>query len=477
MNFIKRTKVFLPLILIYFLVFSCNLDGGKTKLAFKQAEPGLDLKQIKERGRLVAVTDYNSTNYFIYRGQPLGFQFELLKRLAEHLDVKLEIVVNNNLDEAFKGLLDGSYDIIANNLTVTKNRSRIVQFTNPHSQTRQVLVQRVPSKKALVSDSGHKLLRNQLDLAKKTVYVQKASSYARRLYNLSDEIGDTIRVVEVPQEVEELIELVSKGEIDYTVCDENVAKVNATYFTNLDVKTAISFPQNIAWAVRKDAPELLTSINQWIDQYKTTYSYALLYSKYFENIKSATIVNSDYYAISTGMISQYDQFIKKYSKEINWDWKLLASLIYQESRFKPQVKSWAGAYGLMQLMPVTANRFGVTKYSPPEEHIRAGVDFIKWLYDRFENEDMTEEEKIKFVLASYNVGYGHVSDARNLARKYGKNPNIWDDSVDQFLLSKSNPKFYRDPVVKYGYCRGTETYAYVTSILERHRHYQNIIKD
>ena len=156
----------------------------------------------------------------------------------------------------------------------------------------------------------------------------------------------------------------------------------------------------------------------------------------------------------------------------------MASLIYQESRFKPKAKSWAGAYGLMQLMPTTARRFGVSKKSPPEKHIKAGVDFIKWLDKRFEKRGMTdEEEKIKFILASYNVGLGHILDARRLAIKDGKDPDIWENNVDEYILKKSNPKYYKDPVVKYGYCRGSETYNYVYQILDRYEHYKNIIPE
>lgn len=475
MVIVKKLKIILPLLLMILYVFSCNTDTRKDGSNLFSNEVEIDFKQIKERGKLVVVTDYNSINYFIYRGQPLGFQFELLKELSEYLDVKLELVVNNDLDESFKGLLAGQYDLIANNLTVTKERGRIVSFTLPHSVSRQVLVQRKSDARKVIGDE--KLISNPLDLAQEVIYVQEGSSYAKRLYNLSEEIGDTIGVIEVANEVEELIELVSKGEIEFTVCDENVAKVNQTYYSNLDVETAISFQQNLAWAVRKNSPELLSEVNKWMKDFKRTATYAVIYNKYFENQKTARMVNSDYFAISSGIISEYDKYIKKYSEEIGWDWRLLASLIYQESRFKPKVKSWAGAYGLMQLMPNTANRFGVGNDSTPEEHIRAGVDFIKWLYDRFENENLDEDQKIKFILASYNVGYGHITDARNLAKKFGKDPDKWEDNVDYYLLNKSNPKFYRDSIVKYGYCRGTEPYKYVYAILDRYDHYKNIVKE
>lgn len=437
------------------------------------------LEQIQERGKIIAVTDFNSTNYFIYRGEPMGYQYELLKLFADHLDVKLEVVVENDVDRNFEMLLEKECDIIAINLTKTKERSKIIDFTVPHSQTRQVLVQRKPQNwRELTKDElDSKLIRNQLELANKVIYVQKGTSYAERLKNLSDEIGEHIIIIEKADlEVEQLIELVASGEIDYTVADENIAMVNQTYYPILDIETAISFPQSLTWGVRKEDDSLKLAIDNWLKDFKNTLDYALIYNKYFKSHRSAKIVESEYYTITSGKVSAYDDYIKEYSKIINWDWRLISSLIYQESRFKSNVKSWAGAYGLMQLMPTTARRFGVNKNSPPEKNIKAGIQFIKWLDKRFENRGITdEEEKVKFILASYNVGLGHILDARRLAEKYGKNPDVWENNVDEFILKKSNPEYYHDPVVKYGYCRGSETYHYVYQILDRYEHYKNIL--
>lgn len=425
--------------------------------------------------------DYNSTNYFIYRGEPMGYQYELLKLLAEELDVKLEIKVENDIDKNFEMLKRGDCDIIGINLTVTKERSKTIDFTYPHSQTHQVLVQRKPENWTNLSkdELEANLLRNQLNLAGKVIYVQKGTSYEQRMVNLSDEIGDSIKLIRrSDKEVEELIELVARGEIDYTVADENIALVNQIYYPILDVKTAVSFPQNLAWGLKKGDDLLKLEIDLWLKEFKKSTQYALIYAKYFKNKRSVKIVESDYYAKNSGKVSGYDNYIKKYSKNVDWDWRLLASLIYQESRFKPHVKSWAGAYGLMQLMPTTAKRFGVNKSSSPEKNIKAGVDFIKWLNKRFEKRGITdEEEKIKFVLASYNVGLGHILDARRLAEKNGKNPDIWENNVDDYILKKSKPQYYKDPVVKYGYCRGTETYNYVIEIMDRFEHYKNVIPE
>ncbi len=474
-EFFKVLKFPTLLLLLFVTLNTCK---EKQKESFVNLN---SIEKIQKRGTLIAVMDYNSTNYFIYRGEPMGYQYELLQLLADHLGVKLEVKVENDIDRNFEMLQNGECDIIGINLTVTKERSKLIDFTYPHSQTRQVLVQRKPEnwKKLSNGKLEEELLRNQLDLAGKVIYVQKGSSHAQRMYNLSDEIGDSINLIEqTDKEVEELIELVANGEIEYTVADENVAMVNQIYYPILDVKTAVSFPQNLAWGIRKGDELLKKEIDAWLKDFKKSSKYALIYSKYFKNPRSVRIVESDFYAITSGKVSNYDDYIKKYSKDIDWDWRLLASLIYQESRFKPNVKSWAGAFGLMQLMPTTARRFGVNRNSPPEKHIKAGVDFIKWLDKRFENRGITdEEEKVKFVLASYNVGLGHILDARRLAEKEGKDPDVWEKNVDEYILKKSNPKYYKDPIVKYGYCRGSETYNYVYQILDRYEHYKNIIPE
>ncbi len=455
---------------ILFACISCK-EKGET--------PGNRLEKIREEGKIVAVTDYNSTNYFIYRGEPMGYQFELLQRFADHMKLKLEIMVNKDLQESFELLQNGEVDLLAFNLTVTEKRKEKMDFTIPYTQTRQVLVQRKPENWRSMSkqEIEKNVIRNQLELNGKVVYVRANSSYEQRLRNLNEEIGGGIKIIEKEDYSEEqLISLVERGEIDYTVCDENIAKVNSTYYPDIDIETAISFSQNVAWGVPHGTDSLLAAANSWLINFKNTLDYALIYNKYFRNRKSALIWGSEYYTLSSGRISQYDDLIKKYSKEIDWDWRLLASLIYQESRFNPKARSWAGAYGLMQLMPSVIQRFNVHDRLSPEDNIRGGVEFIEWLEERYEKRGIHDEQQlVKFILASYNVGLGHILDARRLAEKHGKDPNVWDNNVEEFILKKSDPEYYNDEVVYYGYARGSETYNYVKQILERYEHYLNLI--
>jgi membrane-bound lytic murein transglycosylase F len=175
------------------------------------------------------------------------------------------------------------------------------------------------------------------------------------------------------------------------------------------------------------------------------------------------------------MVSQYDEMIRKFSDSINWDWRLLASLVCQESRFDPDVESWAGAYGLMQIMPVTGERFGIDITASPENNMKAGVAYIKWLQTIFEPKIPDAGERLNFILAAYNAGPGHVLDAMKLAEKNGMDPQKWEGNVAVWLLKKSEPVYYNDEVVKNGYFRGKESVAFVSEILDRYAHYKNVI--
>jgi membrane-bound lytic murein transglycosylase F len=437
-----------------------------------------DLDSIIKRGKLVAVTDYNSINYFIYKGEPMGFNYELLKAFTDHLGIDLDIITENHINNALSLLKSGEADLLALGLTVNSARKKDILFTDPIAQTRQVLVQRKPGNwRSITEEAAEKsLIRKQTDLAHRNIYVQENSAYSERLKTLSNEIGDTINIIEVPYDSEELIKDVAKGEIDYTVCDENIAMVNSTYFPGIDINTPVSFMQNIAWGLPKsNSQKLLTELNKWIDSYRRTGSYALLYAKYFRNSRSESIVKSDYYYINTGKISQWDDMIKSASTRINWDWRLLASLICQESRFDPDVESRVGAYGLMQIMPLTGKNYGIDITASPSDNIKAGAMYINLLQSIFESKIANPQERIKFVLASYNAGPGHVLDAMKLAGKNGMDPEKWDGNVAVWLLKKSDPKYYNDSVVKNGYFRGTESVNFVTEVLERYDHYRNII--
>ena len=463
-----------------FIVLAGCQSGDRLNKNADQKERETDLARIMKSGKLKVVVDYNSTNYFVYRGRPMGFKYDLLKQLTKDMGVELEISVSNNIQDTFDGLWRKQYDLVAKNLTVTKTRNKYIDFTTPLEQTRQVLIQRKPDKWKEMSRVviERSLIRNQLNLADKDIFVQKNTAYYKRLINLSEEIGAEINIVEDSiYGVEQLVGMVSKGDIDFTVCDENVAVVNQTYYPNLDVKTPISFPQNIAWAVRVDSDEWKAYLNNWILNFKKTARYRNIYNKYFRNTRSQQMVKSDFHSISGTRMSPYDDMVKAQCNKIGYDWRLVTAIMYHESNFDPEAESWAGAYGLMQIMPESADLFRINDFEEPEQNIRVGLRLLKWLDGNLKEQIPDSTERIKFVLAAYNVGLGHVLDAQRLAKKFDKSAAIWDDNVDFFLLNKSAAKYYKDPVVKWGYCRGSEPYNYVNKVLNTYKHYLNIIQE
>ncbi len=462
---------------------SCNYETATSASQheqFKVPPPvSFDLDKIRKRGSLVAIIDNSSTSYFIYRGQPMGYEYELLNLLAKELDVRLELLITTDVNDAIIKLNRGEGDLIAHSLPVTLEYKKHVAFTEHHNEVRQVLVQQKPDKwqELKAHEIDKMLIRNPLELEGKDVYVKKSSAYEARLRNLNEETGGDIIIHKMDDTDEEtLIAQVAKGEIPYTIVDEDVARVSNIYYPNLDVNTAVSFPQKIAWATRKNAPELLQTVNEWILKMKKEADYYVIYNKYFKNPQaSLRRLKSAYSTIlDNGKISPYDALIQNAADELGWDWRLLAAQIYQESKFKTDAESWMGAVGLMQIMPATAETFGIEDRTNPGESIRAGVTYLIWLDMLWKKYIPDAQERVKYILASYNAGQGHVLDARRLARKYGKNPNKWENVAD-YLQQKSNPEFYNDPVVYSGYCRGDEPVTYVKEILSRYQRYKQLV--
>jgi membrane-bound lytic murein transglycosylase F len=459
------------------ILTSCN---NKQSANQKVNLSAIDLDAIRERGKLIAVTDFNSIDYFVYKGEPMGFNYELLKSFSDFTGIDLEIISENSIEKACGMLESGEADVLAFGLNVNSAGGKNLLFTDPIDETRQVLVQRKPDNWRSLSDDAleKKLIRGLMGLANKSVYVQRSSAHADRLREIAHETGDSINTIEVPYIPEKLIQHVANGEIDYTLCDANIARVNSTYYPNIDVNTNISKPEGIAWGVRRvNSDTLLTELNRWIKVYRNTRSYALLHAKYFSNSRSSTIIRSDYYSLNTGRVSKYDDLIREFSARIDWDWRLLASLIYQESEFKPDVTSMAGAYGLMQIMPVTGRNFGIDIMSSPKNNLSAGILYIKWLNSIFDSRITDKQERLNFILASYNAGPGHVLDAMRLAEKNGMDPQKWEGSVAVWLQKKAEPQYYRDAVVKNGYFRGKESVKFVSEVLNRFEHYKNIIPE
>ncbi len=406
----------------------------------------------------------------------MGYEYELLRLFAKQLKVELKLKVISGVENGIHQLNMGEGDILAFPLTVTTERSEYVSFSRPLFNSYQVLVQRKPEDWRTLSQSeiDKTVIRDPHELMGKEVHVMKSSSFAERMKNLSQEIGGEVLIVEdsANAESESLIKQVALGNIEYTVTDHPIAMVNANYYPNLDVNTRLSSPQQIAWSVRKNSPELLKVMDQWLKKIKKEPTFMVIYNRYFKSPRTSLLrANSDYSSLGGSKISRYDELIKKGAEKLGWDWRLLAAVIYQESKFISNDESWAGARGLMQLMPETAKRFGATNPDDPRQSIKAGVNYLRHL-DKYWAKNITDpDERLKFVLASYNAGLSHIIDARELAKKYGKSTVVWSE-VEFFLLKKSDSKYYRDPVVKVGYCKCEEPVNYVKNVLNTFEEYE-----
>jgi membrane-bound lytic murein transglycosylase F len=451
------------LVIIVVLVFSSC--GNQNTIEFGRSSS--DLEDILDRGVIRVATLSRSTSFFVLKNQNMGYEYELAERFARALNVELEIITALDMNDLVEKLDRNEVDLIAYPLTITNEFKGKVRYTDHEYITHQVLIQRQNPQDVLLTDVTQ--------LIGKEVYVVDGSKYHFRLLNLNDEVGGgiIIRAVSNNEDEEKLIEKVANGEISFTVADDNIANVNKTYFDNINTSLPISFAQRSAWAVSPESVALSDTVNTWFHEYKNNYMYEYLYYKYFEQKKSSTRLTATY--INEKKISGYDHLFKYYSHTIGWDWRLIASMAYQESRFNPNAVSWAGARGLMQLMPRTAVSLGTTNTSDPNQSVRGAVRYLKQMERAFgyiENKN----EREKFILASYNAGLGHIQDAIALTKKHGKDPNKWDDNVADFVLLKSNPEYFNDPVVKYGYLRGEEVYKYVREILLRYQQYKDIIK-
>jgi membrane-bound lytic murein transglycosylase F len=273
--------------------------------------------------------------------------------------------------------------------------------------------------------------------------------------------------------------MVSRGEIEYTIADENLAELNRSYYKNIDVSTAVSFSQRIAWAFRPSSPKLKEAADDWIMKIRGGANplYNIIYNKYYSNTSLYnTRRNSEYFVLESGMLSPYDSLFKKYEFLPIVPWTLLASMAYQESKFDNSQESWAGAKGVMQVLPQTAAMLGFKDISTPESNIRASVKYLRQIYENYWKNMADTSEMIKFILGSYNAGAGHIKDAQRIAAHLNLDSLKWDDNVAVALRKLSDPEYYYRPEVKYGYCRGDEPFFYVKEIVDRKRMYDGILE-
>ncbi len=430
-------------------------------------------------GKLVAFVENSVTSYYVNKGYPRGFEYEMLNLFCKDNNLELKIRMIYSMDLLLDSLIKGKADIVAANLSVTGERKQLVSFSNPILRTKQVLIQRLPENYRKLSKSKREksLVKDALDLDKKTVHVHENTAYMEQISSFKSNNGLDINLIAVdPEEgLDELVSQIADGSLDYTILDENIAFIYKQIYPNLHISTPVSLSQNIAWAVKKGNTGLLNLLNSWEEKNRGSTRWNMLYNKYFKS-KSGEVrsIQANFDKIKTGEISSYDPIVQKYAAQIHWDWRLLSSLIRRESRFNKEAHSRFGAYGLMQVLPRTANQFGIQEHQlgVPEYNIIAGTRFIQWLEHYWSDKLPDTLDHKPFILASYNAGPGHVLDAMRLAEKNGLDPHIWYGNVEIMLLNKSKPTYYKDPVVRHGYCRGKEPVFYVKDIYKYFEYYK-----
>lgn len=451
-----------------------------------------DIHAIREEGTLKVLMTFNSTSYFIYRGEPMGLEYELLQKFAKEKDLVLDVEVIRDASELWPRVNRGEADIAAARLLRRVADEKHVAYTRPIYVTKTAVVQRTgpPSEAGvptpvddlleLDQEKGANLevrpVRSPEQLAGRRVHVPNRSPLEDVLVEVSDSVTGDVEIVQVrgTAAAEPLIRRVARGEISLTAAPEAVARLSGEKFENLEVQPTVGPQLNVVWAVRRNAPELRRELDEWIEQNQQTIEQ--LYEKYFlDRSGYRERVADEYLTSETGRLSSYDTIIRRHARDLGWDWRLLASQTYQESRFDPNARSWAGAVGLLQLMPGTAREVGVRNSRDPEQNVAGAVRYIRKLEQQWRDEIPDEEQRLRFVLASYNAGRGHVLDAQRLAEKNGDDPQKWDD-VAYWMLQKSKRAVYTDPVVRHGYVRGLEPVTYVELILSRFDHYQEFVQ-
>ncbi len=440
------------------------------KIYYRVEEKKDAIRRIRERGYLLALTDRNTLNYFIYRGEPAGYQLDLLESFADYLGVPLKIIASEDISRLYYYLDNNVADVIALNLPISSEGRKLVHYTKILGETRLILIQR--------KDHTPKFIASLDDLlVGDTVHARRNEFMAPYYRSFLKQTGKRPVLVQDPEISQEgLIREVAEGKINYLLCPENTARVYTGFYRNLDA-SVVAFPlYAYAWGVNHNSDTLLMKLDEWMAESRKSGKLRKTYLEYFGNQRIVANMGSDYVTLRGNQISPFDKEMRELSFRIHWDWRLLASLVYEESNFRLGQISSRSASGLMQLMPETAVKMGMDSVASPAQQLAAGVRYIKHLDEQLPPEITNPTDRIKFILASYNIGIGRVLQAREKAEKYGKDPNRWDGNVEYYLLSRST----KDPYAKNDtVSENLAVYSmegFVDDIIGRYYHYKNNVK-
>lgn len=423
------------------------------------------IAKIKKRNVIRVITLNDPLSFFLYKGTPKGFHYELSKRYAKSLGVELDLQIAPNYASAVDELKKGTCDLIAMNVK-SKANSRGLDFSIPFFRSNPVLVQNKNNKEQYI--------KNWLDIKSMKIAISKDSPMKQTITNIESELGINIDIMFYNKtSQEQMINLVAKHEIPATLADKKIASIAKTYYPQLDISTKAGLPHNISWAVSESARDLLNNINGWLAGFKETSRYKTLFIKYFRNRKSIRNNKTEFIA-SLNQLSPFDDLIKKEAKILGWDWRLLAAVIYTESCFHEDKESTSGAFGVMQLMPITAKHYGISEEASTKEQITVGRKLLQFLGKELKQRMKDTTDLKRFSLASYNAGLGHIQDARRLAIKKSVDQDKWSE-IAPIMLQMSNPSYYNDPAVLHGRFRGQESVNYVNKITYIYKSYKALI--
>jgi membrane-bound lytic murein transglycosylase F len=421
-----------------------------------------DLPEVKKHRVLRVLTRNNAVSYFLYRGEPAGFDYELMKRFADQLEVRLQIVVPPSHADLVPWLLDGRGDVIAASYTQTPERSALVAFSTPYLEVQELIVQRASEPR----------LTSVTQLAGRHIRVRPGSSYRNTLEKLrSQGVAFVLELARSDEETEDLIAQVAAGAVDLTVADSHIFQAEQAWRSDAVAAFPVGEKQSLGFAVRPRDKQLRSALDRYVARTYKSLEYNLWWRRYFENPRLTTEVRTPDAGVGQGL-SLYDPIFRKYAESYGFDWRLLAAQSYQESRFDPSARSLAGAVGLFQVLPRTAKEMGFTRLSDPDEGAHAGIQHLARLADRLET-SLPVQQRMRFALAAYNAGWGHLSDARQLARTRGLDPDKWFKSVEQAMLLLSQPANYSR--ARHGYVRGFEPVRYVSEIQTRYENYLKLV--
>ncbi len=431
-------RLLLPLLLAVFTV-GCSQERNL-------------LEQVKDEGELRVLTRNAATTYFEGpEGQHRGLEYELALGFAEHLGVKLDMVVAGNVSEVLTDLAEGKAHLAAAGLTVTEPRQVWARFTTPYQYISQQLVYRIGTPRP-----------RDLEELDGILEVLAESSHAERLRRLKVE-QPTLEWVENDElESEELLTLVWERVIDYTVIDSNELSMNRRFYPELRVAFDLTEPEPLAWAFPRFQDEsLYNAAQEYFAAIKADGRLEQLLERYYGHLGEFDYVGTRTYLRHIQQrLPEFQPLFEYAAQEYGLDWRLLAAMAYQESHWNPDAVSPTGVRGIMMLTRDTADYLGVEKRTDPVESIMGGARY----YDRLRRklpERIQEPDRTWMAVASYNIGFGHLEDARVITQRRGGDADAWKDVKESLPLLRKR-KWYRQ--TKHGYARGNEAARYVENI-------------